>query len=121
MNAIVTWITATPRRADTGEQVTVRLAGGGTRAFRRAGNAYRAGVVGRPKFTAKLDFGDDGWTGGTVPQTGKLEFKPADPSLTSELAGYYWRDAAITVEAGPEGGDYPTVLTGTVASIEAAS
>jgi hypothetical protein len=118
---IVTWITASPRRIDTGAEVTVRLAGGGQDTpFYREGAHYRAGVVARPKFTAKLDFGPDGWTGGTVPQTASLDFKPAEAALLTTLAGYYWPDASITVESGPEGGAPTTALTGTVASVEAA-
>ena len=113
----VVWITATPRVAATGATTTVRLAGGGaSTAFYRGGNHYRAGVVAEPRFKAELGFDENGWTGGTVPTTGALVFKPAQRALLDELGGLLWNDAAVTVETGPEGGPYSTVLTGTIAN-----
>ena len=86
MAATMTWITASPRDPATGAVTTVRLAGGGTSTpYRKDGQHYRAGVVRRPRFTAKLDFGDNGWTGGTLPTTGKLTFRPA--GFRSEASG----------------------------------
>ena len=109
------WITATPRNVATGAAVTVRLAGGGAGTpYYRSPNHFRAGIVRRPRFTAKAEFGQDGLTGGTVPTTGKLRFKPSDKALLAQLGGYFWKEAPITVEAGPEGGPYSTILTGTV-------
>lgn len=111
------WITAQPRNPATGAVATVRLAGGGRSAPYRhpvSGEQHRAGVVGRPRFKAALDFGDDGWTGRTVPTTGNLDFKPAQATLLDQLGGLYWKDAALLVEVGPEGGAVSTLLNGTV-------
>lgn len=111
------WITATPRVAETGAATTVRLAGGGDRApYYRAGHHYRAGLTRLPRFRAGLGFDADGWTGGTVPQSSNLIFKPGQPELVDQLAALYWIDAPITIEAGVEGGAVSTLFTGTVAS-----
>ncbi len=112
------WVTATPRVAATGAATTVRLAGGGDVApYYRGGNHYRAGIVTLPRYRAQLGFDENGWTGGTVPQTGNIIFKPGQPSLADELAALYWMDAPITVETGLEGGAVAVELTGTVASV----
>lgn len=115
----IVWITAQPRDVETGEPVDVRLAGGGRSApYFREGDHYRAGVVRRPRFSAKLDWQDKGWSGSATPTSGKLSFKPADIILVDGLAGYYWREAPIAVDAGPEGGPFARLLTGTVAAVE---
>lgn len=109
------WIVANPRVAATGELATVRMAGGGNSApFLRDGEHYMAGLVRRPRFTAKLDFGDDGWTGRTVPTTAAIAVKPARKAAIDALGQLYWKDAAIEVEVGPEGGPWTRLLTGTV-------
>jgi hypothetical protein len=108
------WITATPRVPATGATTTVRLAGG-PGPYYRSSQHWRAGVVSEPRFTAELGFGEDGWTGGTVPATSNLTFMPADKTLLALLASYLWNDAAITVETGEPGASVTTVLTGTIA------
>jgi hypothetical protein len=114
----IAFIDVQPRRADTGDAVTVRLAGGGTDTpYRRAAENYHAGVVAMPRFRAAFGFDDNGWTGGTVPTNGEIGFVPGASSLMTELLGYYWRDAAITIDAGEEGGVLIRRLTGTVADV----
>lgn len=118
----VAWIVVQPRVAATGAPVTVRLAGGGrNQPYRHpvTGEQHRAGVANLPRFQASLDFGQDGWTGGTTPQTGKLRFAPAETTLLALLSSYYWPEAALTVEIGQEGAAPTLLLTGTVASITA--
>lgn len=114
----IAFIDVQPRRADTGAEVTVRLAGGGTDTpYRRNGENYHAGVVAMPRFRAAFGFDDNGWTGGTVPTNGEIGFVPGASSLMTELLGYYWRDAAVTIDAGEEGGALVRRLTGTVADV----
>jgi hypothetical protein len=116
----VVWITASPRDPATGAVVTVRLAGGGRDApYYRAPNHFRAGVATLPRFKAELQFDENGWTGGTVAQSGRIAFRPAQEALTAELSGLYWNEAPIEVDVGPEGGPYTRVLTGIVASVAA--
>lgn len=116
----IAFIDVRPRRTDTGEEVTVRLAGGGSDTpYRRDGENYRAGVVSMPRFKASFGFDDNGWTGGTVPTSGELGFAPGESVLLTALLGYYWRDAAITIDAGDEAGPLARRLTGTVADVVA--
>lgn len=112
----ITFLAATARDR-AGAPVTVRLAGGGSHSpYLLAGEHFLAGLFDRPRFRAELGFGEDGWTGGTVPTTGEVAWMPADPARLRELAGLYWPDAAIAVEGGPEGGPIGRLLTGTVAN-----
>ena len=116
----IAFIDVQPRRADTGEEVTVRLAGGGTDTpYRRDGENYHAGVVAMPRFRAAIGFDDNGWTGGVVPTNGELGFAPGESALLTSLLAYYWRDAAIAIDAGEEGGALARRLTGTVADVVA--
>lgn len=116
----IAFIDVKPRRVDTGAEVTVRLAGGGTDTpYRRGGENYRAGVVAMPRFRAGFGFDDNGWTGGTVPTNGELGFMPGDSALVTALLAYYWRDAAITIDAGDERAALTRRLTGTVADLVA--
>jgi hypothetical protein len=111
----VVWITASPRIVSTGAVAPVRLAGGGeAQPYYRDGQHFRAGVAGRPRFRAALGFDENGWTGGTVPTTANLVFKPAELALLNQLAALHWKDAPIVVEAGPEGGPWTVILTGAV-------
>lgn len=117
MNGVV-WIEAQPRDPATGAVQTVRLAGGGGAApYLRDGNHYRAGVARLPRFRAALEFGEDGWTGGTVPQTSRVAFRPADRALLEQLAALFWLDAPIAIDVGPEAGPWPRVLTATVVGV----
>jgi hypothetical protein len=109
-------IYARPRDPATLAQVNVRLAGGGAaKPYHRGGLDFRAGVIAGPRFSAELGFDDRGWTGGTAPTTAGIVFAPADPALTDQLAGYYWRSAGIEIDAGPEDGSLTRQLTGVVA------
>lgn len=113
----ICFIVAHPRNPDTGVPTPVRLAGGGSdTSYYRGDQHYRAGVITMPRFRVAFGFDDNGWTGGTVPQSGELAFAPADDSLLAELAGYYWRDAAIAIDGGDEHGVLARRLTGTVAA-----
>lgn len=113
-------VTAQPRIAATGALTTVRLAGGGQdRPYHYGGHHFRAGVARLPRFSARIGFDENGWTGGTAPTTGNLEFRPGEPALLDELARLFWPDAPITVETGPEGGPFTTRLTGVVADAAA--
>jgi hypothetical protein len=113
----VVWVTASPRVAATGAVQVVRLAGGGDVApYLRDGVHYRAGIMRSPRFRAELGFDENGWTGGTVPQTGALVFRPGQADLVDQLAALFWIDAPIAVEVGPEGGPFAAVLNGTIAS-----
>ncbi len=114
----ICFIEAKPRIVATGAETTIRLAGGGSDTpYRLAGNDYRAGVVEMPRFRAAFGFDDNGWTGGTIPTSGALGFMPGDSALVTALMAHYWRDAAITVDAGDEKGALSRRLTGTVADI----
>lgn len=114
----ICFIEARPRVVATGAEATIRLAGGGADArYYRGGQHYRAGVIAPPRFAALFGFDDNGWTGGTVPTSGELGFMPGDPNLIVELSVYYWRDAAITVDAGEETAALPRRLTGTIADV----
>jgi len=113
----VVWITARPRDPATAAQKIVRLAGGGSlQGYVRGNEHYRAGVATMPRFRAEIGFDEDGWDGATLPATGNMEFRPAQAGLLDELAALYWNDAPIEIDAGPEGGPYARVLTGTVKS-----
>lgn len=114
----ICFIEAKPRIVATGAETTIRLAGGGSDTpYRLAGNDYRAGVVEMPRFRAAFGFDDNGWTGGTIPTSGALGFMPGDSALVTALMAHYWRDAAITVDAGDEKGALSRRLTGTVADV----
>lgn len=114
----ICFIEARPRVVATGAETVVRLAGGGTVSrYYRGGQHYRAGVVEMPRFRAAFGFDDNGWTGGTVPTSGVLGFNPGDTSLIPALSAYYWRDAAITIDAGEESAALVRRLTGTIAGI----
>jgi hypothetical protein len=116
----IAFIDVKPRRVDTGAEVTVRLAGGGTDTpYRRAGQNYRAGIVSMPRFRAGFAFDDNGWSGGTIPTNGELGFFPSETSVMTSLLAYYWRDAPIAIDAGDESGALARRLTGTVADVVA--
>lgn len=114
----ICFIEARPRHAATGEEVIVRLAGGGlASAYHLGGQHYRAGIVAMPRFRAAFAFDDDGWTGGTVPTSSAIGFMPGDGALLGSLSALYWRDSAITIDVGDEKGPLVRRLTGIVADI----
>lgn len=112
---------ASPFAADSGATVTVRLAGGGSRAYTHRGrNDWRDCIVAEPLFTSAIGFGDGGWTGGAIPQTGTIAVASADTGLIDQLAGLVWDNADIELFAGDDALAEPawsTVLKGKAASI----
>lgn len=113
----VVLVTVQPRNATTGAATTIRLAGGGNnKPYLYGGNSYRAGVAALPRLRAEIGFDDSGWNGNIVPQTGTITWAPYGKAGLSELAAYYWKNAAITVQTGEEAtGIFTTLLTGKVA------
>ncbi|WJY18672.1 hypothetical protein QQS45_13885 [Alteriqipengyuania flavescens] len=117
----VVWIDVAPRNAANAAPVPLRLAGGGgRRAYRHpvTGEQYRAGLVRRPLFSARLGFDKDGWNGSTRPQTTAIAFSSADPALRAQLAALVWDGAAIMIEAGAEGTAPARLLVGKVTAAE---
>jgi len=120
MTAVVL-ITVQPRHPATGAATTLRLAGGGNRkGYFYAGNHWRAGIAGMPRLKAEIGFDDNGFDGRFVPQTGSIAWAPPNGKAgLSELAAYYWRDAAITIETGDEDtGVFATLIAGKVADAQ---
>jgi len=114
----ICWIEARPRIVATGAETVVRLAGGGSSTpYVRDGNHYRAGIVEMPRLKASFGFDDNGQTGSTIPISGLLRFMPGAAGLVDELAAHYWRDAAITVDAGDERVMASRRLSGTIAGM----
>ncbi len=114
----IAFIELRPRLTSTGAETIVRLAGGGSDTpYVHGGNHFRAGIVEMPRFRAAFGFDDAGWTGGTVPVTGAVGFKPGDAALTTEIAAHYWRDAPVIIDAGEETATLARRLTGSVANI----
>jgi len=97
-------MTLTPRRISDGVTETLYLAGGGMSCpYRFGGQDYKAGIVTLPRFRAQLDWGDEGWSGGVLPQTSSFAWGPSRPSDYLAIpANYVWKDAAILVEVGEE-------------------
>lgn len=114
----VTLIAANPRNAATGATQAINLAGGGsTVPYFVGGGHYRAGVASHLRFTSEFEYGRDGFTGGSIPKTGTISFRPAQQSLLDSLSLLYWTDADITVQSGEEGTALATTLVGTVAGV----
>ena len=113
-------VEASPWNATTGAAVSVALAGGGVKAYRhRSRNDWLAGVVSEPRFTSKIDFDQNGFSGGARPQFGNLEFAAAKQSTVNTLAAYLWIGATIEVFTGDDALASPvwtTLIKGTVAS-----
>ncbi|KPF75874.1 hypothetical protein IP68_04910 [Blastomonas sp. AAP25] len=114
----VQWIELRPRDPATAGLATLRFAGGAVERsyFREENNQhYKAGVVSAPRFAARIGFGRDGFTGQTVPQASRIQIAPAEPAVFESLAGYFWKDAEISIDAGPEdAATFPRLFTGTV-------
>lgn len=115
----VQWVELRPRDPATGGLVTLRYAGGAReRSYYRDDNGqhYKAGLVAAPRFAARIGFGRDGFTGQTIPQASRIQIAPAEPDVFDRLAGYFWKDAEITIDAGPEtASTFARLFTGTVA------
>lgn len=115
----VQWVELRPRDPATGGLVTLRYAGGAReRSYYRDDNGqhYKAGLVAAPRFAARIGFGRDGFTGQTIPQASRIQIAPAEADVFDSLAGYFWKDAEITIDAGPEtASTFARLFTGTVA------
>ncbi len=114
----VQWIELRPRDPMTAGVATLRFAGGAIdRSYFREENGqhYKSGVVSAPRFAARVGFGRDGFTGQTVPQASRIQIAPAEPAVFESLASYFWKDAEISIDAGPENAAaFPRLFTGTV-------
>lgn len=114
----IQWIELRPRDPATAGMATLRFAGGAIdRSYFREENGqhYKAGVVSAPRFAARVGFGRDGFTGQTVPQASRIQIAPAEAQVFESLAGYFWKDAEISIDAGPENAAaFPRLFTGTV-------
>jgi hypothetical protein len=96
-------VQASPIDPATRRPKPVRLAGGGVRPYTHLNyEDWRAGVVALPLFSAAIGFGQTGWTGGTVPTTGALQFAPSSLAHYTDLAGAFWPDARVTVMVGDD-------------------
>jgi hypothetical protein len=114
----VQWIDLRPRDPATAGLATLRFAGGAVqRSYFREENGqhYKAGVVSAPRFAARIGFGRDGFTGQTVPQASRIQIAPAESEVFESLAGYFWKDAEISIDSGPDdAATFPRLFTGTV-------
>ncbi len=100
---------ASPRDPLTGAIVPVKLAGGGKRGYAQFGSRdWRAGLGRPPAIVQKLGFtgaGDEnGFGEGAIVQALSFEWRGRAKD-SAALAALYWRDAAFTLHAGPDGGD----------------
>jgi hypothetical protein len=108
-------VTASPRNATTGAAVILRMAGGGRKAYHHGGQHYRAGVTQMLRLGARIEWGDEGWTGGVVPSTGTVAWAPSSSADLATFSAYFWRNAAITVdEVDEDSGVITNRLTGKV-------
>lgn len=116
----VHWVELRPRDPSSAGLATLRFAGGAReRSYYREDNGqhYKAGLVAPPRFAARIGFGRDGFTGQTIPQASRIQIAPAEAELFESLAGYFWKDAEITIDAGPESASsFSRLFTGTVVS-----
>lgn len=116
----VQWVDLRPRDPASAGLATLRFAGGAReRSYYREDNGqhYKAGLVAPPRFAARIGFGRDGFTGQTIPQASRIQIAPAEAEIFESLAGYFWKDAEITIDAGPESASsFVRLFTGTVVS-----
>jgi hypothetical protein len=114
-------VEASPWNATTGATVPVALAGGGVKAYRhRSRNDWLSGIVSEPRFSAKVEFDQNGFSGGARPQLGPLEFFPASQATIASLSALLWAGAAIEVFVGDDELAVPTWTTlvkGTVVDV----
>lgn len=113
-------LTASPREAATGNVVTVRLAGGGTRGFNSFGSAdWKAGLARPPVVSQRLGFDDGEFGAGAVVQALELSWGGRDADAKA-LADLYWRDQSFTLHTGPDGGsdgEMAQALAGRIADV----
>jgi len=118
--AFVVLLQAQPRLPSSGALTTVRVAGGGSRAYDQLGfTDWRAGIATRPRFTTAIDFDKGGPTGGAIPQTTGIRIAPSDKAYFSALSNVVWPGARVSIATGDDEGlaiSYPLLLQGTVAA-----
>lgn len=118
--AHVHWVEMRPRDPATAGIATLRFAGGAVqRSYYREENGqhYKAGLVSAPRFSVRVGFGRDGFTGQTIPQSSRIQIAPAEPAVFESLASYFWKDAEISIDAGPENAAvFGRLFTGTIVS-----
>lgn len=96
-------IEASPWSPSTGTVVPVALAGGGRRAYRhRSRNDWIAGVGELPRFSAAIQFDQNGFSGGAKPETGVIEFTPGDFTKLAVFAALLWNGADIEIFTGDD-------------------
>jgi hypothetical protein len=118
--ARVTLIEAQPW-SENGNPVDYYLAGGGSRGYDHRGRtSWKGGVVKEPRFSASIDFDENGWTGGALAQSARISYFPADKDTLSSIASRQWIGSPIVVLAGDDATAAPvwtTLLTGTVTAL----
>lgn len=112
-------IEASPWNPATGAVSPVALAGGGVRPYLHRGRSdWLAGVVAEPKFSARIEFNENGFSGGALPEFGALEFAPSSAARLASISGLLWNGAAIEVFVGDDerlgGAVWSTLIKGTV-------
>ena len=121
--AKVVLVQASPLTSAGGSPVAVYLAGGGSAGRPYTGyqgiTSWRSGIMALPVFTTALGFGQDGFTGGAIPQTASIQFGSTDTNLIKQIAALYWRGARIVVQSGDDENGPPSSwkgeMVGTVA------
>lgn len=114
-------VEASPWNPASAATVAVRLAGGGSKPYSHLTFAdWMAGVVDPPAFVAGIQYEEQGWTGGAVPQTIAFRWAPAHEPYRTALAGYHWKSAPITIKSADDEANpvvYTTEVVGTVAGV----
>lgn len=111
-----------PTRAADGVVVPFYLAGGGTKPYNWQGRTdWRGGLKALPLFIAQIEFDQDGWTAGAIPQSANLDWKPNTARELSDLAAYNWADAPFAMMSADDTVASPvfaTEMVGTVKAVE---
>lgn len=114
-------IEATPWNPATAATVNVRLAGGGSKPYNHLTfSDWMAGIVDPPAFTSAVDYQEQGWTGGAIPQTSQFRWAPSHEPNRTAIGGYVWKGASISIKSADDEANpvvYTTEVVGTVAGI----
>jgi hypothetical protein len=117
-------VEASPWNATSGAVVPTYLAGGGRLAYTHRGrNTWLAGVVSEPQFSARIEFDQNGFSGGARAQFGSLSFSPALKSTRDSIAALFWTGSSIEILVGDDELAVPvwsTLIKGTVAEFSIA-
>lgn len=96
-------IEASPLVLATGAAYDIRLAGGGRLAYKHRGrNDWLAGVVKEPRFSAKMEFNQNGFAGGARVSSATLEYAPSARSTLNLIEDYLWQETPIEVLVGDD-------------------